>query len=107
MVVLDYSIVSIALPALQSELHVGPAVVNDEKDEGAACGAISTMSQIGMGLGVAVPAALAMGKSIAAGVHDAFWSPAFFSVLTLLVSATAIAGMHPRRPSKRVALPNR
>lgn len=79
----------------------------DEKDESAACGAISTMSQIGMGLGVAVPAALAIGKPIAAGVHDAFWSPALFSVLTLLVSVTAIAGMHPRRPSKRVARPNR
>jgi len=74
----------------------------DEKDEGAACGAISTMSQIGMGLGVAVAAALAMNKPIADGVHDAFWSPAIFSVLTLVVSIAAIAGMHARRPVKAV-----
>jgi MFS family permease len=77
----------------------------DEKDEGAACGAISTMSQIGMGLGVAVAAALAMGKPVAAGVHDAFWSPAIFAVLTLVVSVTGIAGAH--RVVKRVARPNR
>jgi len=74
----------------------------DEKDEGAACGAISTMSQIGMGLGVAVAAAFAMGKPVAAGVHDAFWSPALFSVLTLVVSITAIAGVRPHRPAKLV-----
>ena len=65
--------------------------------QGAACGAISTMSQIGMGLGVAVAAAFAIGKPPGAGAHDAFWSPAIFSVLTLLVSVTAIAGRTPSR----------
>jgi MFS family permease len=74
----------------------------DERDEGAACGANSTMSQIGMGLGVAVAAALAMGKPAAIGVHDAFWSPLSFSVLTLIVSLTLIAGARPRRPAKSV-----
>lgn len=74
----------------------------DERDEGAACGANSTMSQIGMGLGVAVAAALAMGKPVAAGVHDAFWSPMFFSVLTFIVSLTLIQGMRSQRPAKLV-----
>jgi EmrB/QacA subfamily drug resistance transporter len=66
--------------------HVG------ERDEAIACGAISTMSQIGLGVGVAVAAALAMGKPEAVGVHDAFWAPMAFSVLTLLVSFAGIAG---------------
>jgi MFS family permease len=70
----------------------------DERDEGAACGAISTMSQIGMGLGVAVGSAFAIGKPPAIGTHDAFWGAAIFAVLTLLVSVTAIAGRTPRSP---------
>ncbi|HVA33514.1 MAG TPA: MFS transporter [Candidatus Baltobacteraceae bacterium] len=74
----------------------------DERDEGVACGAVSTMSQIGMGLGVAVAAALAMGKPPSLGVHDAFWSPLVFSVLTLAVSVFAIAGKAPRAAVRRV-----
>lgn len=74
----------------------------DEKDEGAASGAISTMSQIGMGLGVAVAAAFALGKPVAQGVHLAFWSPMGFAVLTLLVSVFAIVGIKPRIAAKRV-----
>ena len=67
----------------------------DERDEGCASGAVSTMGQIGMGLGVAVAAALAMGRPPQQGVHAAFWAPMTFSVLTLLVSAFAIKGLKP------------
>ncbi|MBV8490937.1 MAG: MFS transporter [Candidatus Eremiobacteraeota bacterium] len=73
----------------------------EERDEATACGAISTMSQIGMGLGVAVAAALAMGKPAALGVHDAFWSPLIFSALTLVTSFFGIAGLAPRTNTGR------
>jgi MFS family permease len=63
-----------------------------EADEGIASGAISTGSQIGMGLGVAVAAAFAVGREPAEGVHLAFWSPLGFSVATLLVSFFLITG---------------
>ena len=76
----------------------------DERDEGAACGAISTMSQIGMGLGVAVAAALAMGKPEALGVHDAFWAPMGFSILTLAVSLIGIAGRPDSRVERRIRI---
>jgi MFS family permease len=74
----------------------------DAKDEGAAAGGISTMGQIGMGLGVAVAAALAMGKPADAGVHDAFWSPFAFSLLTLLVSVFGIGALDGRRGTTHV-----
>jgi nitrate/nitrite transporter NarK len=67
-----------------------------ETDEGVACGAISTGSQIGMGLGVTVAAAFAVGRPVADGVHLAWWSPLGFSVATLLVSLFLIAGKKPR-----------
>jgi MFS family permease len=74
----------------------------EEQDEGVACGAVSTMSQIGMGIGVAFAAALAMGKPAAQGVHDAFWAPFAFSVLTWLVSITSIAGKRVAGVKRRV-----
>jgi MFS family permease len=68
-----------------------------EADEACAAGAISTGSQIGMGFGVAVAAAFAVGRPPDEGVHLAFWSPLGFSVATLLVSFFLIAGKRPLR----------
>jgi len=82
---------------------VGGLAHVEEADEGVACGTVSTMSQIGMGVGVALPAALAMGKPAALGVHDAFWSPLLFSVLTLAASAFGLAGLRAARPVRLVA----
>jgi MFS family permease len=67
----------------------------DESDEGTASAAVSTMGQIGMGLGVAVAAALSLGRPVAQGVHIAFWSPFGFAVLTFLIVLLFIAGKRP------------
>jgi MFS family permease len=73
-----------------------------EADEGVASGAISTGSQIGMGLGVAVAAAFAVGRPPDEGAHLAFWSPLAFSVATLLVSFFGIAGKKALAPVLQV-----
>ena len=83
------------METFEMSMIAGLAHVN-EADEGVAAGAISTGSQIGMGLGVAVAAAFAVGRPVAEGAHLAWWSPLGFSVATLLVSLLLIAGKKPR-----------
>ena len=83
------------METFEMSMIAGLAHVN-EADEGVAAGAISTGSQIGMGLGVAVAAAFAVGRPVAEGAHLAWWSPLGFSVATLLVSLFLIAGKKPR-----------
>jgi MFS family permease len=83
------------METFELSMIAGLAHVN-ESDEGVAAGAISTGSQIGMGLGVAVAAAFAIGRPVAEGAHLAWWSPLGFSVATLLVSFFLIAGKKPR-----------
>jgi MFS family permease len=90
------------METFELSMIAGLAHVN-EADEGVACGAISTGSQIGMGLGVAVAAAFAVGRPVAEGVHLAWWSPLGFSVATLLVSLFLITGKKPREAILQIA----
>ncbi len=97
MILLDTSIVNIALPSIQAGLHFS------EVDLGLASGLVNTMQRIGSGVGIALLSALFAARvgqlsahpapsSLVPGFQVVFLGAAFFAVLGAALTLLIIQG---------------